>query len=398
MNQAWRSSAPRTVKLMITAARWLVVAVATVVVASPPVLLHTLPARDSSISAVALAKQIRGSTRLGWSGEVRSLGSLAVPLSGSTFGGVTRLLGERSELRMWWRDAEHWRVDRIRASGEEDLTRDNRLTVRWSYESGRATFTPYSPVRLPNDADAVPASLAARLLAGARSDELSRLPARRIAGRSATGLRLEPADGRSTVARVDIWADQASGLPMRVDAYADGSPHRPVLSTELVSLTVGRPAASDTAIELSHGIRFRRAAALDEAAGANAFAPFVPPDMIAGLPRRGRPESFGAVGVYGRGPTAVLAIPLRDSAAHGLRDQLSKSHNARTQDGAAVSIGYRSGSASVRPRRSIALEVGPLSVLLVSGDRGNFLLTGTVTAATLRGAATDLLRGVVRTP
>ena len=42
--------------------------------------------------------------------------------------------------------------------------------------------------------------------------------------------------------------------------------------------------------------------------------PFVAPDEVAGLPRRGRPEDFGAVGVYGRGPTAVLAIPLRDSS------------------------------------------------------------------------------------
>ena len=41
----------------------------------------------------------------------------------------------------------------------------------------------------------------------------------------------------------------------------------------------------------------------------------------------------------------------------------------------------------MRPARSVALEIGPLSVLLVRGDGGDFLLTGTVTPATLRQAA-----------
>ena len=63
----------------------------------------------------------------------------------------------------------------------------------------------------------------------------------------------------------------------------------------------------------------------------------------------------------------------------GLHKQLAKSRNAREAE------------------RSVALEVGPLSVLLVEGlpaypnprlhDGGNFLLTGTVTPAALRQAA-----------
>ena len=108
-----------------------------------------------------------------------------------------------------------------------------------------------------------------------------------------------------------------------------------------------------------------------------------------GLERQGDPAVLGAVGVYGRGPTALLVIPLRDSTAKPLHKQLAKSRNARTAE------------------RSVALEVGPLSVLLVEGlpaypnpklhDGGNFLLAGTVTPAALRQAAVELQNGVLRT-
>lgn len=358
--------------------RWLAVAALALTVVSVPVVLAHLPAEESTISAVALANRIDGTADLGWSGEVRSRGALEVPLSGSAFGGVARLLGEQSELRVWWRDAEHWRVDRTRAGGESDLIRDGSSTVRWTYESNTATFTPYSPVRLPTDTDVVPAALASRLLAGAQPSELSRLDSRRLAGRSAAGLRLVPSDERSTIARVEVWADQSSGLPLRVDVYAEGAPARPVLSTELVTLDLDAPTDAILEPGLARGVDLRRSAALDEAAGANAFAPFVPPASIAGLPRRGQPETFGAVGVYGRGPTAVLAVPLRESVARGLQEQLSSSPRARVAGD------------------STSLEVGPLAVLLIRREHGSFLLTGTVSPETLAQATIDLAGGVRR--
>ncbi len=364
---------------MTSATRWLAVVALALVIVSVPVVLRHLPAEESTISAVALAKKSRGTADLGWSGEVRSQGALEVPLSGSTFGGVARLLGEQSDLRVWWRDAEHWRVDRTRTSGESDQTRDGASMLRWTYESNRATFTPYSPVRLPTDTDVVPVALASRLLAGARPSELSRLDSRRVAGRSAAGLRLVPSDDRSTIARVDVWADQSSSLPLRVDVYAEGAPERPVLSTELVTLDLDAPTGATLETDLARGVDVRRSAALDEAAGANAFAPFVPPASIADLPRRGQPESFGAVGVYGRGPTAVLAVPLRESVARGLQKQLSGSPQANIAG------------------NSTSLEIGPLSVLLTRRQQGNFLLTGTVSPETLGQAAIDLASGVRRT-
>lgn len=359
--------------------RWLLVAVVALVLISVPLVTNALPAQQTGISAERLLQKIRASRELGWSGEVRSIGSVQVPVSGATFGGVARLLGGQTKLRVWWRAPETWRIDRLRTTGETDMVRDGVLTASWNYEDNRVSFATYSPIRLPNDLDVVPSALAERLLAAARPGELSRLPAQRVAGRDAAGLRLVPSDHRSTIARVDIWADESTGLPLRVEVYADPAGSVPVLTTELTSLDVKKPAYAKTHLKFSRSVHYARGFTLDAAAGANVYAPFIPPDSVAGLPRRGRVVDFGAVGVYGRGPTAVLAVPLRDSVARGLRDQLRRSARSR-------SVG-----------RGVALEVGPLSVLLQRARSGNFLLAGTVTPATLRTAAADLADGVVRT-
>ena len=362
---------------MVPGARWLAVAAVALGVASAPLVTEALPVRETNISATGLADRIQGAADLGWSGEVRSQGSLAVPLAGSTFGGIARLLGEETRLRVWWRDRENWRVDRIRTTGESDLVRDGSLMVRFNYEENRVRFTPYSAIRLPDDVDVVPSTLAARLLAGAHPDELSRLPARRVAGRVAPGLRLVPGDARSTISRVDVWADASSGLPLRVAVYGEPRGQVPILDTELTSLRMGKPGRAKVTFQFSPQLDFSRGVALDEAAGADKFAPFVP-GSVAGLPRQVRPD-FGAVGVYGRGPTAILAVPLRRWVAERLHDQLACSRDS--QD---------TGS-------SISLEVGPISVRLVEDGAGFFLLTGTVTPETLDQAATDLVRDVRRT-
>jgi hypothetical protein len=363
---------------MVPAVRWLVVAAVALGLAAAPAVGRVIPARSSDVSASTLAHRIRAAHSMGWSGEVASQGALAVPISASAFSSVARLLGQRTDLRVWWRGPTNWRVDRLRSTGESDLVRDGGLIVRWSYEDNKVNFTPYSSIRLPDDADIVPDELAHRMLSGARASELSRLPSRRIAGHSAAGLRLVPSDPRSTITRVDIWADEGSGLPLQVDVYGVGKSH-PVLSTRLISVSLHEPSPKQANFELSSGLDFSRGIALDDAAGANAFAPFVPPARVAGLPRLGDTLDFGAVGVYGRGPTAILAIPLRDFVARGLRTELRKSQDSRDE-------GNR-----------IALEIGPISVLLANVAKGHFLIAGTVTPTTLLAAAKDLESGVQRT-
>jgi hypothetical protein len=51
-----------------------------------------------------------------WSGFVETAGTLQVPDSDS-FATLAQMLGENSQLLVWWRSAEDWRVDRIRSTG-----------------------------------------------------------------------------------------------------------------------------------------------------------------------------------------------------------------------------------------------------------------------------------------
>ncbi len=364
---------------MAPAARWIAVALVALACAAAPALPRLVPVAQSTTGAKALADVARDSPEVGWSGEVRTQGSLDVPLEDSRFGGVARLLGEQNHLRVWWRDDEHWRVDRIRATGETDLVRSAALAVRWNYEQETVRVSTYPDVRLPDDNDILPPTLAARLLAGAGPSELSRLSARRVAGRSAAGLRLVPGDPASTIARVDTWVDEEARLPLRVEVYGEGDGRHPVLTSEVVELDPATPTWRQVGFRISPQADVRREATLDDVAGANAFAPFRLPGRVAGLDRRAAATGLGAVGIYGRGPTALLALPLRDGVAEDLSDQLARSRASREAG------------------RSVALEVGPLSVLLVRGGDANFLLTGTVTPGTLRRAAGDLAREVVRT-
>ena len=109
------------------------------------------------------------------------------------------------------------------------------------------------------------------------------------------------------------------------------------------------------------------------AAAANAFAPYDLPATLAGLPTRDGDDP-GAVGVYGRGPTAMIVLPLRGQVARPLRDRLEASGSARRTDVGTLAA------------------VGPVTLLVASapGGGGAFLLAGTVTPETAEQAAAGL--------
>ena len=264
-------------------------------------------------------------------------GGLQLPDSDS-FVGLAQLLGEDNELRVWWRAADDWRIDRVRSTGETDLFRQGQTMVRWVFESETATITPVSRIRLPDASDLLPPTLARQMLQGVRPDELTRLPVRRIAGLEAPGLRLIPAEPASTVARVDIWADPVVGLPVQVELYAAGD-RPPVVSTTLASsawrrrplssqLSVPPPASRSTTRSRSTWPRpptpSRRTTCR-------------PP--LAGLTTRDG-EDPDAVGVYGRGPTTVMVLPLRGQVARPLRARLRESAgSSETEVGTLAPVG-----------------------------------------------------------
>lgn len=353
-------------------ARWLIVLLTAAVLVVTPVAVAARPATAADVGALELARLVQGSRNVAWSGLVETTGALQVPDSDS-FASLAQLLGEDNQLRVWWRSPDDWRVDRIRSTGETDLFRQGDTAVRWLFETETATVTPVSRVRLPDASDLLPSTLARSMLQGARTDELVRLPARRFAGVDAPGLRLTPQDAATSVRHVDLWADPTSGLPLGVELSGlDDS--RPVLTTAVRQLDIGAPAASTTTFVPAIGVTVSYQDSVDVAAAANAFAPYDLPATLGGLPTRAG-EDPGAVGIYGRGPTTLIVLPLRGSVAGPLRARLQGSASAQQ-----TAVG------TLAP-------VGPVGLLLTPRrpERGSFLLAGTVTPATLERAATELL-------
>jgi outer membrane lipoprotein-sorting protein len=353
-------------------ARWLVVLLTAAAFVATPLLIASRPATPSDTSVIELAGRIQQSANVGWSGFVETDGTLQVP-DNESFATLAQLLGENTQLRVWWRGLDDWRVDRIRGTGETDLFRQGSGTVRWVFESETATYSPVSKIRLPDASDLLPPTFARSVLQGVRMSELSPLPGRRLAGINAAGLRLTPSDKATTVGHVDIWADAVSGLPLEVELYGVGD-QRPVLTTTLRELKLGAPSASTTRFTLAGGIRVVYEESVDVAAAANALARYDLPASLAGLSSRDA-EDPGAVGIYGRGPTTLIALPLRGRVARPLREQLHDRGNAQVTDVGTL------------------VPVGPVG-LLITPFRGRgeaFLLAGTVTAETLQRAAAELL-------
>jgi hypothetical protein len=353
-------------------ARWLVVLAAAVAFIPTPLLITARPASPSDISATELSSRIQQSGTVGWSGYVETAGTLQVPDTDS-FATLAQLLGEDTRLRVWWRSADDWRVDRIRSTGETNIYRQGGGTVRWVFESETATYSPVSKIRLPDTSDLLPPTFARSMLQGVRTSELGRLRQRKVAGIDAAGLRLTPDDKATTIGHVDMWADPVSGLPLEVELYGLGD-QRPVLTSTVRDVRVGAPPAANTKFALSEGVRVVYEQSVDVAAAANAFAPYDLPASLAGLTSRDGSDP-GAVGIYGRGPTTLIAVPLRGQVAGPLRRQLQDRGSATITD-----VGT-------------AAPLGPVELLITPyrGRGGAFLLAGTVTSQTLRRAAIELL-------
>jgi hypothetical protein len=169
-----------------------------------------------------------------------------------------------------------------------------------------------------------------------------------------------------------VWADAASGLPLRVEVYGVGE-QRPVVSTALLEVDLGVPPTSATIFTPGPDVTINYEESVDAAAAANALAPFDLPASLGGLASRNGADP-GAVGIYGRGATTMIAMPLQGHVAWPLRERLQGSATAQESE-----VG-------------VFAPVGPVGLLVTPpGDREAFLLAGTVTEATLRRAARELL-------
>jgi hypothetical protein len=356
---------------MLSVRRWAVVVGGVAVLAALPAAIGALPIHQSNIGADQLLTRIRGSADTPYQGYAESTGGLALPVT-QTFKDVADLFGETTELRAWYRGPADWRVDTITVAGESDVHAGPSGTWTWDYESNRATWTSgvHPPdVRLPIAADLLPTDLARRLLSEANAGQVHRLPAKRIAGRDAPGLRLIQHEPGSTIDHVDVWADAHTGLPLRVDVHGSGTT---VLSTRFLDFSTRQPPRSDIAFVPPATAYVQTLDAPDIAAEINQFGDGTPPPALAGLPRNPALPAFGAIGVYGSGVTELVAVPLPDDVAFSLYRQLENS--------------------ATTGKYGLTLSVGPLNMLLTDANvsGASWLLTGTVTAELLGRAASEL--------
>ncbi len=348
--------------------RWGTVALLVALLVATPVVVRAWPVPSSRLTAAEVVRSVREASALAYTGRVASRGGVELP-AGESLTSVAKVLGRDSDLRVWWRDPRTWRVASLRPTGETDLVHRKDITRRWVYESKNVTLTPDVPVRLPTFLDVLPPLLAVRVLEDAEPDELSRLPTRRVAGRVGVGVRLEPRDPQSSVGHVDVWADRETGLPLRVDLFGEEGPA--ALTTAFTSLEPGRPDASALEFTPPPDARVRFDQTIDLASSADLFSHRVVPDTLAGLPSRA--DTLGSVGVFGRGPTVLLAVPVRARDAQDLRRELRR----------------RPGSTCVEAGDLVA--TGPLTLMLTRRRYADdWLLAGTVTQEALVRASREL--------
>ncbi|MGB3772307.1 MAG: hypothetical protein WBF79_14795 [Rhodococcus sp. (in: high G+C Gram-positive bacteria)] len=352
--------------------RWLVVALGVVMLVATPSVVGRLPVDDSDIDAADLLTRVQSSTATPYSGYAQAVGGIVLPVTDG-LGGLPDLLGDTTTLRTWFRSPDNWRVDTVRIGGERDLYRSPTRMWRWDYEQNTAVLTPVPEpsLRLPREADLLPPALGQRLLSEATADEVTRLPARRIAGRDAPGLRLVPNQPQSTVTDVDVWVDPDSGIPLQVDVLAGAA--RPIVSTAFLDFSTVTPDADTVRFRPPPGADVQQEGGTDIASFADRIDTAGLPDTLSGLDMQAR-DGQGSVGIYGRGVTELVAAPLPRRAGRSLVEQV------------------RAAPGAVITGDSVALSIGPLNALLTGpgSDGRRYLLSGTVTAQTLATAAQQL--------
>jgi hypothetical protein len=357
--------------------RWLVMGGAVTLLVALPGLVGAVPARDRAVSPAQLLERVRASGPVPYHGYAESRAGLGLP-DVPRAGRVVALLGERTRMRAFVAGPRAWRVDELTPIGERDLYADGSGTVLWDSGERRATYTSGEvAVRFARPADLLPPELGRRVAAAAGEGEVTRLGARRVAGTQALGLRIVPRSAGTTLARADLWADPASGLPVRVELTAKGQ-HEPIVSSTFLDLQLRAPDPATVHFALPTDAEVETNQAPDLARLIDQLSPFVLPDPLAGQPRR--TQVAGAASTYGRGfdLVAVLAFP------------------------AGFSLRTREFLEKVPTRKEPWGEASLIATPLLNGmvfERGGvaYALAGTVTLPVLDRVAATLARDGVAT-
>ena len=215
-------------------------------------------------------------------------------------------------------------------------------------------------VSLPAAADLMAPTLGRRL-AGTPDTVVSKVPARRVAGRSAQGLRLTPRDqAATTIGSVELWVDPRSGLPLQVEVRAVGETTASLTAT-LLDLDLSVPPQERTRFVPPPDSTTVTGTAPDLAALADRFAPYQLPSQLTGLPRRARSplSAGGGVGTYGDGFTALALVPVPQDLAHRVIERVDPDDS---DDVAQISTPLVNGVVGLGQRGRAYLLVGTVPI------------------------------------
>lgn len=286
------------------------VAGAVAVLCAVPVVSARWPVAEPGVDLATLQARVTSSAAVQFEGLYRSRGGLRLPDLGRLDDEVAPLR-ETVQVRVWYAAPDRWRADELLVGGERGTYREPGTLWLWNSGRRRVLQSPRGdtePARLARVMDLSPPELGRRLLEMGAGETVTALPARRVAGRVAAGIRVVPTSPTSTIRSADLWADPATGLVLRTEIDTGGS--APVLETEFVEVHLRTPDASVIGFDpAAAGTTPRVVTTLDpiETIGTTRLVPL--PDELAGLPRRNDPES--GLAVYGEGLVAVtlVAVP-----------------------------------------------------------------------------------------
>lgn len=353
--------------------RWAVVIGGIAALVSIPVVSATWPVARPDISTEQLRQRVAASADVGYAGLYESRGGLRLPDLGRYDDEVLPFKSS-SRVRVWYGAADRWRADELLIGAERGIYREPGGLWRWDSGTRRIVFSPRNdvePLRIPRLMDLSPAELGRRLLADAVGEEISLMPAKRIAGQIAAGLRITPVSPTTTIDSVDLWADPETGVVLKVEIDTGGT--APVFETAFVDLQFGQPSVAVMQFdptEVDEPVRRAETADAVEALSQNTLLPL--PPQLAGLALRGQPT--GGLATYGSGLSVVtvMAVP-RGSLGRAGRGVYALPSTDRPWGG-----------------QAIVLETSLLNAQIISLGILDIVLAGTVTVAELDRIAGEL--------
>ena len=357
--------------------RWALVGTLAAVLITLPAVVAAVPSPVAPADPVRLRELILRSAGQPYHGYAESTGTVGVP-DLPNLAQVTSLVNGTTRIRSWYDSPSAGGSTCCRWATSTACTA--RRTVSSCGSTGpagslRCSVT--SPSGCPAPVISCRPDLARRVLAAAPGDPVGALPARRVAGMDAVGLRVRPADPETTIGQVDIWALPDTGLPVRVEVTARGASD-PVMVTGFLDLRPDRPDPRTLVPANPPDAEQHVLMAPDivEALGAYNSALF--PAELAGRPLR-TAELAGVPGaaLYGTGLSAFVVLPL----PRGIGGRATEA----ARKAAAVELTLPGGT-------GVLLTIPPLTVIIERSTlaRRSFLLTGLVTRSVLERAAAEL--------